>query len=133
MEINTATHFSRLFQTFKPVMPFLPLIQKLIPELRLWTYANNMSALAFTTHTLEKLENLLKTAGYRVRYEKGNFKTGACLLLNSRIVVINKFSNLESKIQSIIELLSELEIDHKLIDDKQLAILHQIKQTKLQL
>jgi len=89
--------------------------------------------LTFTTHTLEKLENLLKTAGYRVRYEKGNFKTGACLLLNSRIVVINKFSNLESKIQSIVELLSELEIDHQLMDEKQIAILHQIKQTKLQL
>jgi hypothetical protein len=89
--------------------------------------------LTYTAHTLEKLEILLKTAGYRVRYEKGNFKTGACLLLNSRIVVINKFSNLESKIQSIVELLAELEIDHKLLDDKQTAFLHQIKQTKLQL
>ncbi|RKR85216.1 hypothetical protein BDD43_5480 [Mucilaginibacter gracilis] len=75
---------------------------------------------------------LLKTTGYRVRYEKGNFKTGACMLLSSRIVVINKFSNLESKIQSIIELLSELEIDSKLLDDKQTAFLHQIKQTKIQ-
>jgi hypothetical protein len=89
--------------------------------------------LTFTTHTLEKLENLLKATGYRVRYEKGNFKTGACMLLSSRIVVINKFSNLESKIQSIVELLSELEIDHKLMDEKQTAFLHQIKQTKLQL
>lgn len=86
-----------------------------------------------TNHTLEKLESLLKTAGYRVRYEKGNFKTGACLLLSSRIVVINKFSNLESKIQNIVDLLSELEIDHKLMDEKQIAFLHQIKQTKLQL
>ena len=92
-----------------------------------------MSHLTYTAHTLEKLENLLKAAGYRVRYEKGNFKTGACMLLSSRIVVINKFSNLESKIQSMVELLAELEIDHKLIDEKQTAFLHQIKQTKLQL
>ncbi|MEO6520247.1 MAG: hypothetical protein ABIN91_01105 [Mucilaginibacter sp.] len=92
-----------------------------------------MSHLTFTTHTLEKLELLLKAAGYRVRYEKGNFKTGACMLLSSKIVVINKFSNLESKIQSIVELLSELEIEHKLLDEKQIAFLHQIKQTKLQL
>ena len=89
--------------------------------------------LTITSHTLEKLENLLKTAGFKVRYEKGNFKTGACLLQSSRVSVINKFSNLESKIQSIIELLSELEIDHKLMDEKQTALLHQIKQTKLQL
>jgi hypothetical protein len=90
-------------------------------------------SLTFTQHTLEKLEILLKTAGYRVRYEKGNFKTGACMLLSSRIVVVNKFSNLESKIQSLVEMLSELEIDHKLLDEKQIAFLHQIKQTKLQL
>jgi len=54
-----------------------------------------------TTHTLEKMELLLKSAGYKVRYEKGNFKTGACLLLNSKMIVVNRFSNLESKILSL--------------------------------
>jgi hypothetical protein len=92
-----------------------------------------MSQYSLTNHTLEKLENLLKSAGYKIRYEKGNFKTGACLLQNSRIVVVNKFSNLESKIHSVVELLLELEIDHKLLDEKQIAFLHQITQTKLQL
>ncbi|WP_426671617.1 hypothetical protein ACPPVU_10300 [Mucilaginibacter sp. McL0603] len=89
--------------------------------------------LTLTTHTLEKLEILLRTAGYRVRYEKGNFKTGACLLLSNRIIVVNKFSNLESKIQAIVELVRELELDYNLLDDKQIAFLQQIKQTKLQL
>jgi hypothetical protein len=89
--------------------------------------------LTLTTHTLEKMELLLKTAGYKVRYEKGNFKTGACLLQNSKIIVINRFSNLESKVLSIAELLRELEVDHNLLDDKQTAFLQQLKQTKLQL
>jgi hypothetical protein len=89
--------------------------------------------LTLTTHTLEKLEILLRTAGYRVRYEKGNFKTGACLLLNNRIIVVNKFSNLESKIQAIVELVRELELDYNLLDDKQITFLQQIKQTKLEL
>ncbi|MFD1258842.1 hypothetical protein ACFQ3S_18685 [Mucilaginibacter terrae] len=89
--------------------------------------------LPLTNHTLEKLENLLKAAGYRVRYEKGNFKTGACLLQSSRMIVVNKFSNLESKIQSVMELIRQLEVDPKLLDEKHLAFLHQIKQTELQL
>ncbi|MES2275496.1 MAG: hypothetical protein V4592_05710 [Bacteroidota bacterium] len=89
--------------------------------------------LTLTNHTLEKLEQLLKTAGYKVRYERGNFKTGACLLQHSRMVVINKFSNLESRIQAIAELARELEIDQNLLDDKQTAFLHQLKQTKLAL
>ncbi len=89
--------------------------------------------LTFTTHTLEKLEILLRTSGYRVRYEKGNFKTGACVLQNSQIIVVNKFSNLESKIQAIVELVRQLELDYHLLDDKQITFLQQIKQTKLQL
>jgi hypothetical protein len=89
--------------------------------------------LTLTTHTLEKLEILLRTAGYRVRYEKGNFKTGACLLLNNKIIVVNKFSNLESKIQAIVELIRDLELDYQVLDDKQIIFLQQIKQTRLQL
>lgn len=68
-----------------------------------------------------------------MRYEKGNFKTGACLLLNSKMIVVNRFSNLESKILALTELLRELEVDYKLLDDKQIAFLQDIKQTKLQL
>jgi hypothetical protein len=94
---------------------------------------SNLSNLTITNHTLEKLELLLRAGGYKVRYEKGNFKTGACLLQSSKVVVINKFSNLESKIQSILDLFLELEFDPQLLDDKQIALLHQIKQTKLQL
>lgn len=89
--------------------------------------------LTLTNHTLEKIENLLKSAGYKVRYEKGNFKTGACLLQNSRMIVVNKFSNLEVKIQSLAELIRTTDIDQKLLDEKQLAFYQQIKQTELQL
>ncbi len=75
---------------------------------------------------------LLKTTGYRVRYEKGNFKTGACLLQNSKVVVVNKFSGLESKILAISELARDLDMDYSLLDEKQLAFLQQLKQTKLE-
>jgi len=88
--------------------------------------------LTITNHTLEKLEMLLKTTGYRVRYEKGNFKTGACLLQNSKVVVVNKFSGLESKILAISELVRELDMDYNLLDEKQSAFVQQIKQTKLE-
>ncbi len=88
--------------------------------------------LTITNHTLEKLEMLLKTTGYKVRYEKGNFKTGACLLQNSKVVVVNKFSGLESKIMAISELARGLEMDYNLLDDKQMAFLQLIKQTKLE-
>ena len=88
--------------------------------------------LTITNHTLEKLETLLKTTGYRIRYEKGNFKTGACLLQNSKVVVVNKFSGLESKILAISELMRDLEMDNNLLDERQLFFLQQLKQIKLE-
>lgn len=89
--------------------------------------------LSITNHTLDKLEALLNALDYRVRYEKGNFKTGACLLENSRVVVVNKFSNLESKIQGLAELLTSLEFSEQGLDEKQKHLLHQLKQTSLNL
>jgi hypothetical protein len=89
--------------------------------------------LSITNHTLDKLESLLKALDYRVRYEKGNFKTGACVLENSRVVVVNKFSNLESKIQGLADLIATLEVQDQLLDDKQEQLLNQLKQTTLKL
>ena len=89
--------------------------------------------LSITNHTLDKLESLLKALDYRVRYEKGNFKTGACVLENSRVLVVNKFSNLESKIQGLADLIATLEVQDQLLDDKQKQLLNQLKQTTLKL
>jgi hypothetical protein len=87
--------------------------------------------LSYTQHTLDKLEALIKTLGFKLRYEKGNFKTGSCVLENDRIVIVNKFSNLESKINSLAELLQRSETDESLLDEKQKAFLYVLKQTKI--
>lgn len=89
-------------------------------------------ALTFTQHTLDKLELLLKTLGFKLRYEKGNFKTGSCVLENNKMIVINKFSNLESKINSLAELLQRTDADDSLLDEKQKAFLYMLKQTKIE-
>jgi hypothetical protein len=88
--------------------------------------------LSYTQHTLDKLEALIKTLGFRLRYEKGNFKTGSCILENDRVVIVNKFSNLESKINSLAELLQRSETDENLLDEKQKAFLYVLKQTKIE-
>ena len=89
-------------------------------------------ALSYTQHTLEKLESLLKSLGFKLRYEKGNFKTGACILEQSRVIIVNKFSNLENKIISLADLLQNTETDDSLLDEKQKAFLYLLKQTKLE-
>ncbi|HEX7367925.1 MAG TPA: hypothetical protein VF273_12550 [Pelobium sp.] len=89
--------------------------------------------LSFTNHTLEKVEILLKELGYKVRYEKGNFKTGVCLIEDSKLVMVNKFSNMESKIIALVELLKTLDANESRLSEKQKAFYYAIKQTKLEL
>lgn len=87
--------------------------------------------LSYTQNTLEKLEQLFKALDYKVRYEKGTFKTGACMLENSRIIVVNKFSNLENRINALAELVRTITADETLLDEKQKKLLYTIKQTTI--
>ncbi len=90
-------------------------------------------ALTYTQSTLEKLEAIFKTLGYSVRIEKGNFKTAACLLQSSKVIVVNKYSSLESRINALAGLLKQSNLEEKLLDDKQKAFVNHLKQTRLQL
>ena len=64
----------------------------------------------YTPNTLKKLEQLLDEARYIVRYEKGNFNSGCCILEERRIVVVNKFLNIEGRINALIEILPSIQI-----------------------
>ena len=88
-------------------------------------------SLPLTNHTLEKLEQLLFAMGFKVRYEKGNFKTGACLLEHNRVIVVNKFSNLEGKIAALVTLIKQTNPDENLLDDKQRQFFHSLQQMEL--
>lgn len=74
---------------------------------------------SITQYNLDKIENLLEEIGYKVRYEKGNFKTGACVIQNTKVIVVNRFSNLEVKIHSLVQILREFDLSNEHFDDKQ--------------
>lgn len=65
----------------------------------------------YTPNTLKKLELLYDEARYIVRFEKGNFTSGFCVLEDRRIVVINKFFNTEGRINALIEILPTIKIN----------------------
>jgi hypothetical protein len=73
-----------------------------------------------TQTTLNKLEDILGESEFVVRYERGNFQSGWCLLESKRIVVLNKFLNIEARINTLLELIPQLEIEFdKLTHDSQ--------------
>jgi hypothetical protein len=59
----------------------------------------------YTKHTLQKIEDLFEELGYKIRYEKGSFHSGYCLVENHKIVVVNKFFETESRINTLLDIL----------------------------
>ena len=45
----------------------------------------------YTQTTLDKLEAIPEQAGYVLRYERGTFQSGYCILELKKVVVLNKF------------------------------------------
>jgi hypothetical protein len=62
--------------------------------------------------TLKKIESLLEESGYIIRYERGSFQSGYCVLEEKKIVVLNKFLNPEGRINTLIDLIPSLQINY---------------------
>lgn len=77
----------------------------------------------FTKAQLQKIEDILKNQGYKLRYEKGNFNSGFCLVEQNKIVVINKFFDTQARGQVLWEIMQTLAIDENKLDDKSVLIL----------
>ncbi|RQO31338.1 hypothetical protein DBR32_05070 [Taibaiella sp. KBW10] len=67
----------------------------------------------YTPNTLKKMEQLFDEAKYIVRYEKGTFSSGYCVLEHKKVVVINKFLNIEGRINALVEILPSIRIDEQ--------------------
>ena len=65
----------------------------------------------FTQTTLDKIERVLDESGYIVRYERGNFQSGYCILEQRKVVVLNKFLQLEGRISTLIDIIPQLRIE----------------------
>ena len=64
----------------------------------------------FNQSTLDKLEDILEQSGYVVRYERGTFQSGYCILEQKKVVVLNKFLLQESRINTLLELIPQVNV-----------------------
>jgi hypothetical protein len=76
--------------------------------------------LAYTQNSLNKLECLLHALGFKIRYERGSFRSGTCILQQENILVVNRFSDIEVKIKSMLEVIQTIELSEDMdLDEKQ--------------
>jgi hypothetical protein len=72
----------------------------------------------YTAQFLHKLEDIFAESDYILRYEKGNFKSGYCILKDTRIVIINKYFTTEGKVNCLIDILRNIKMDISRLSEK---------------
>jgi hypothetical protein len=87
----------------------------------------------YTTPFLSKLEDIIAESDYTLRYEKGNFKSGYCVLNESKIIVVNKYFTTEGKINCLVDLLKELKLETSRFSEKNKKLYLELFQTSLEL
>lgn len=86
----------------------------------------------YTNHFLNKLEDVMSETDYILRYEKGNFQSGYCILNESKVAVINKFFALEGKINSLIEILRSIKVDVNKLSESNKKLYTEVTSNQLQ-
>lgn len=79
---------------------------------------------------IQDLKNLASQLGAEVRFEKGDFKGGYCILKDSKVIVINKFANLQRKVMILSMALKELGVDKIYLTPKLREIIDDMAEVK---
>lgn len=87
----------------------------------------------YTTQFLTKLEDLVSESDYILRYEKGNFKSGYCLLKEQKIMILNKFFATEGKINALLDILKNVELDTSKFSEKNSKLYEELTQAEVKL
>lgn len=84
-------------------------------------------ALAYSKANLAKLEDLLLEAGFMLRVAKGNFRSGYCIVKDSKIVLVNGFLKGESRFNVLFELIGTLSLDEERLAPGNREVLKKVK------
>ena len=87
----------------------------------------------YTKHFLNKLEDLFSETEYQLRYEKGSFNSGYCILRNSKVAVINKYYTTEGKINCLLDILRSIQVDTSVLGEKNRKLYLSLSQTAIEL
>lgn len=72
-----------------------------------------------TRGELKKLEEIFKTIDYKLRYEKGHFQSGYCIIETQNVAIVNRFFDVEGRINTLIQLLIRIDPQQAQMDDVQ--------------
>ena len=81
-------------------------------------------------HILQDLKSIASEMGAKVRFERGDFKGGYCLLKESKVIVINKLSSLQKKVAILSSALTQLGAENIYIPPKIREVIDEMDESK---
>ncbi len=82
----------------------------------------------YTKNFLRKIESIYEDIDYNIVYGKGNFRSSYCVVEHENKVVVNAYFGLQGKIESLMEIILELEMDHDKLSPSSKQTLKRIHQ-----
>jgi len=78
---------------------------------------------------LEDLKALAAQMGAKVRFERGDFKGGYCIIKENKVIVLNKLSNVHRKVVTLAAALDELGIDDIYLTPRMREIIEELSES----
>lgn len=80
--------------------------------------------------TLQKLEAIISELQHTLRYEKGDFRAGSCIIKGSKVVIVNKHFTEEGKIRSLLDIIRILRQnqENEIISEQSLALVEKLSE-----
>jgi hypothetical protein len=82
----------------------------------------------YTIPFLTKFEDMIAESDYTLRYEKGTFKSGYCVLKDQKIIIVNKFYTTEGKINALLEIMKGIVLDGTRFTEKSQKLYQELTQ-----
>jgi len=81
--------------------------------------------------SLARLEGIFKALGIHIRYEKGNFQSGYCLVTGKDMAIVNRFFDTEARMQALLEILEEHTMPMDNVSAEDLEWLNKLRKTSM--
>ena len=91
-----------------------------------------MAELKYTKHLLGKIEEVMEELEYTIRYARGNFQSGYCIVEHQKVAVINKFYETEGRINVLIDILEKLEVEVENLSEKSQKTFKQVMRNRVE-
>ena len=86
-----------------------------------------MAEIKYTKSLLKKIEELFDEAGFTIRYAKGSFNSGYCIVEAQKVVVINKFFETEGRINVLLDILQQIDVQPETLSEAALKTLKRFR------